>query len=340
MDDENTISRLEPRPNLTPDQWAALPRHERIRLRQLKLAHRRAEAIAASQDGETPVEEPSASRPPPADTPFRDSHNRPLYLENLYFGASCFLMLSGPSALSNDLTELRRRGIYTIAVNNAATIIRPNSWIFVDPPEKFHSAIWLDPAVTKFVHNRFLEYRLREKIGDEFRKLDRPDGKPAHVRDMPGVVSIIRNADFRPNRWLRESSINWGNSKRSARRNNQPRDLNVMLAALKLAYVLGFRAVYLLGCDFLMTDDQPYSFTENKHASAVGSNNNKYRRITEMLQILKPYFEGAGFHVRNCNPRSGLTLFPFVSYTEAIQAASGHVPQDPLDTMNWYRKGN
>jgi hypothetical protein len=94
----------------------------------------------------------------------------------------------------------------------------------------------------------------------------------------------------------------------------------------------------LLGCDFQMQEHRPYAFAEDKHASAINCNNNKYRTLSMMLALLKPHFDAAGYRVFNCNPHSGLTVFPFVPYSEAIQKASGHVPQDPLDTINWYRK--
>lgn len=336
MPDENTPTppALPPLPVLTPDEWRRLSVRERQRLRELKIAHRRAAGQAAA-----PPEKICPGRRSDAETPFRDIHGRSLHLVDLYYGASCFFLLSGPSSLENDLSQLRRRGIYVLSANNSAAVFRPNGWIFVDPPEKFHSAIWLDPGVTKFVHHRFLHYRLREKLpGDRFEPLKLGNGQTAHVRDMPGVVSIMRNADFCPSRWLSEPSINWGNSKRSARRNHHPRDLNVMLCGLKLAYALGFRAVYLLGCDFKMSEERPYVFAEDKAVSAVQSNNSKYRTIATMLALLKPHFDAAGFHVFNCNLSSGLTVFPFVSFSEAIEAASGHVPQDPLDTVHWYRK--
>jgi hypothetical protein len=272
-------------------------------------------------------------------TPFRTIHGEPLHLENLYLGASCFIVLSGPSLRELDLSLLRRRGVFTFAVNNAATVVRPDAWTFVDPPEKFHNSIWADPAVLKFVNATRLDWKLREKVGGQLRPLRLNSGREAAARDMPGVVSTVRNAYFNPPRWLQEPSINWGNSKRSARKNGFPRDLNVMLAALKIVYALGFRAVYLLGCDFRMDSARPYAFDEEKHAGAINCNNSKYRTITEMLGLLKPHFDAAGYRVFNANPRSGLTVFPFTTYSEAIEAATGHVPQEPLDTIGWYSKG-
>jgi hypothetical protein len=161
--------------------------------------------------------------------------------------------------------------------------------------------------------------------------------KPLLVRDMPGVIGLHREADFNPSRWLSEPVINWGNSKKCANRNNWPNVLNVMFCALKIAYAIGFRVVYLLGCDFSMDISQPYAFGQTKNIEGVASNNNCYRMMNDiMLPALLPHFRDADYSVFNCNPNSGLTVFPHVPYTEAIAAASDHVPQGTLSADGWY----
>lgn len=341
-------------PELTSDQWHALPAGEKKRLRALKHAWRavkaqveNAEAIRSAADIATsPAGQPGSAGPLAyqiVGTPFRDPKTgRELPLVNAFFGASCFVILTGPSALQHDLSMLRRRGIFTFGVNNSPAIVRPNAWTCVDPVEKFHSAIWLDPHVAKFVNSRRLDSHLRKKEsgkeGSKFLPLKLNNGKTATPKDMPNVISTIRNANFRPAQWLGEPSINWGNAKKAARKNKLVRDLNVMLCVLKTAYALGFRAVYLIGCDFTMRPEQCYSFATSKTEGQAASNNAKYGRLAMMLAMLQPHFDAAGFHVFNCNPKSGLTIFPVCSYQEAIEAASGHVPQDPLDTMDWYLK--
>lgn len=44
------------------------------------------------------------------------------------------------------------------------------------------------------------------------------------------------------------------------------------------------------------------------------------------LGQLLPYFEREGYHVCNCTPGSGLKVFPYVSYDEAIEAATANIP--------------
>lgn len=322
---------LEPLPVLTSRQWRALPEEEKQRLRALKKAHRAAESSA----------KPKSSIDITRASPFCDHAGNPVRLDYLGNGGQCFIVLSGPSIRTLDLSLLSRRGVFTIAVNNAGTIVRPNAWIYVDTPDKFHESLWLDPAVLKFVHFRHLRRRmmLRHKLPNgEFETLQNATGRALTIADMPGVIGIDRNADFRPERWLEEPQINWGNGKNQAAVNGNLRCLNVMFAVLKLAYSLGFRVVYLLGCDFLMSFERPYAFGQDKEAAACISNNESYRTMNAMFRQLRPRFDAAGYRVFNCNPRSGLTVFPACRYEDAIEAATSHIPQDPIDASGWYYK--
>lgn len=364
-ENKSIMGELPPLPDLTSEQWFALPKSERARIRALKKLHDAAAAGAPGKRDRGSRVCPPAQEPNPAETPFRSREGKPTYLNTLGAGASCFIVLSGPSINELDLSKLRRRGIFTIAVNNAACLVRPNAWIYVDTPNKFHESIWMDPAVLKFVHWRHLndKWLLRHKIPDYVapagQVIEHKEAKEAHshgfeclqrrdpasgklvaasIADMPGVIGIVRNANFQADHWLSEPTINWGNSKNGSKENGRLRCLNVMFAVLKLAFALGFRSAYLLGCDFSMSSERPYAFKQEKHDGGCESNDNCYRTMNVMFGELLPHFEASGYQIRNCNLKSGLTVFPGCSYDEAIEAATGHIPQDPLDTREWYYK--
>lgn len=280
-------------------------------------------------------------REPNIDTPFRTRDGKHLPIDGMFAGSPLFLVLGGPSIRQLDLSLLNRRGVITMGVNNSPALFRTHLWTFVDPPHKFHDAIWRDPAIVKLVPVRLWRRPIRTKSANgEFSFIHRttPDGHRELFQcgDMPGVVGYERNAFFAPARWLVEPSINWGNSMRSHRANKHHRCLNTMFAALKLAYTLGFRIVYLLGCDFKMDAAEPYAFSQGGDSGKAASNNNGYAVMQEMFAELKPHFVRHGFSVFNCNPESGLTVFPHVPYMEAIKSATRHVPQSPLDTSHWY----
>lgn len=259
--------------------------------------------------------------------------NEPAPLSNLYAGASLFVILSGPSLKKTDLSLLRKRGIVTMGVNNSPAVFRPNLWIHGDPCYKFHYSIWRDPHVAKFMPARFFGQRLRIKNDDG--KFELTD---TLCKSMPNTFGYQRNAFFNPATFLQEDTVNWGNSKRSigVNGNNHPHVLNIMPATLKVAYILGFRKVYLVGCDFKMTHDaEPYAFDQKKHDGAVDSNNMAYVKLNHMFNLLLPGFRQAGFEICNCTPGSGLLAFPQLALTEAVAQATKGIP-DELDTRDWY----
>jgi hypothetical protein len=52
----------------------------------------------------------------------RDMH--PIWLGDVYKGASCFLIMNGPSLLENDLSLLNNPGFLTMGVNNGPKVFR------------------------------------------------------------------------------------------------------------------------------------------------------------------------------------------------------------------------
>lgn len=267
--------------------------------------------------------------------PFVDSVGQPVNITRLHRGADCFLLLCGPSLATLDLSLLRRRGAFIFAANNAASLVRPHAVTHADPPWRIHDSIWRDPAILKFTPHHHLEKPTRQKMpSGEFRF--NPDAQP---RTMPGVVGICRNQYFSPACWLTEPTINWGNGQTAASGNGHPYCKSVMFQALKIIWLLGFHRVFLLGCDFTMDETRPYGFNEQKTALEANTANRIYEKLAAMFRLLAPYFESVDFRIFNCNPESRLTVFPSMSYSEAIERATGTLEQEPLDCRGYYTLG-
>ena len=241
---------------------------------------------------------------------FKGQDGQPIPLNGIYKGASCFLIVSGPSLLNYDLRKLKRPGVLTFGVNNSPKVFRPNMWTSVDSPEKFMLSIWRDPTIMKFV----------------------PDGKPekhlfdnwtwkaseVKVKECPNVIYYPRNDTFHADTFLTEPNVNWGDRKENGGKRS------VMLAALRLIYELGCRRIFLLGCDFHMElGKQNYAWKQDRHRGSVNGNNKTYARNMERFAILRPIFEKAGLFVYNCNKDSALKVFPYVSYESAIAMTAG-----------------
>ncbi|MDF1813854.1 MAG: hypothetical protein P1V20_16755 [Verrucomicrobiales bacterium] len=234
---------------------------------------------------------------------FRDNGMN-LDLIDLYHGRSVFLILNGPSFANVDHGKLRQPGILTFGINNGAHLFRPDLWTCVDDPTRFVESIWDDPKIMKFVPLA----HFRKPVWDvEANLVSRKV-----VADFPNVAGFRRNEQFIASQWLREDTINWGNhGKRGGGR-------SVMLSALKICYLLGFRRVYLLGCDFRMSEDHRYWFPEERSGNAVSNNTKSYQIMRGYFTELLPFFGEAGFEVYNCTEGSQLDVFPFLPLDTAL----------------------
>lgn len=234
-----------------------------------------------------------------------------------YRGASAFLMAGGPSLKGLDLKPMENAWVMTL--NNAHSTFRGQANCSVDDPCRFNYSMWLDPTITKFVPMAQFEKPLwdnrRIQINGESRQSwDKAEKK---VGECPNVVGYRRNEKFHAPRWLYEDTINWGNHK------DYGGGRSVMLAAMRILFLLGFRRVYLLGVDFEMTPEKKYHFSQDRTAGSIRGNMSTYTKLQTWFTELQPYFLDEGFAVKNCNPRSKLTAFPFIKYTEALAEATG-----------------
>ena len=228
-------------------------------------------------------------------------------LADLYRGQTLFLVLNGASLKDFDWDKLRRPGICSMGINNGAHGFRPQFWTCVDDPTRFMPSIWQDPCIQKFVYQGHFDKPIWDTERDALSNLK--------VRDFPNVLGYRRNERFQASQWLHEDTFNWGNHQQYGG------GRSVMLVALRLAYLLGFRKVHLLGCDFQMDEQNRYWFNEDRTPSSIRNNTNSYRILTGYFEQLKPHFNQAGFQVFNANPDSQLKVFPFVTPDEALRSA-------------------
>jgi len=257
---------------------------------------------------------PSPFRPTPM---FFRENGSTVDLVDLYRseqGSSVFLILNGHSFDEGQRALLRNRpGVLTFGVNNGAHGFRTDFWTCVDDPTRFLRSIWEDGRIQKFVPMAHFEKRIwdRGDPGDEGTgSLSRE-----RVKHFPNVVGYRRNEAFQAEQWLHEDTVNWGNHK------SRGGGRSVMLVALRIAHLLGFRRVYLVGCDFEMSAEHRYWFPEDRSGAAIRNNQNSYRILAGYFDALKPEFEKAGLEVINCNPQSQLRTFPFADLAAAAASA-------------------
>lgn len=233
----------------------------------------------------------------------------PVDLVSIYSGTA-FLILNGPSLAT--IPKLHERlsapGVISMGVNNGGHHIRPQLWTCVDSPERFMASIWKDPKILKFVPMGSLGKNIP----------DHAAMAPSYltVSDCPAVLGYRRNEKFTASSFLSEPTINWGNH------SSLGGGRSVMLVAIKLLYLLGFRKIYLLGCDFNMVEERGYFFDEGRSKHAVSNNMATYRMLSERFSELAEVFRAAGLEVLNANPDSALESFPKVTFEQAFSDAA------------------
>lgn len=253
---------------------------------------------------------------------FREN-GQSLDLVDLYRGGSVFLLLNGPSTSLVDLSLLSVPGVFTYGVNNGAHLTRPNFWSCVDPPQRFMGSIWEDQTIQKIIPMSHFQKPIWDGLKDCLSE--------KRVADHSNVIGVRRNERFNARNWLRESTINWGNH------GTMGGGRSVMLLALKVCYLLGFRSVFLVGCDFRMTSEAGYFFDEERTKQAVTNNLNSYALMRGYFSQLLPYFEEAEFRVFNTTANSALEVFPYVDFVGAAQSAiSTLAPLVELPTRGMY----
>ncbi len=257
-------------------------------------------------------------------------------LNGLYKDQSAFFVGSGPSLQLEQYSQLYSRGIFTFAVNNvAARTFRPNFWCCADEPRSFHANIWNDPTITKFCPYEFVA----KKYFDETIK----PHITRRVRDAPNILFYNRGVDFKTTTYFTNmTQFDYGCPKSVKDDLGIRGGRSVMLVALKILFVLGFRTVYLVGCDFKMGHDdkrdgkgKTYAFSQYKHPGGVVTNNQAYKILSERFQGLLTVFDQANFKIFNCTPNSQLTVFPTLPLSEAIVQAKLGIDID-ANTQGYY----
>ena len=148
-------------------------------------------------------------------------------LEGMFGGArasACWLIGGGPSLERLPYEAIRDSCIPRMCINLAgARLMRPTFWTSYDPSVRFHRSVYLDPGVMKFLHRR--------------RAMDLVPETTFKVCDCPNTYFFERDAERGFAEFLAPMNggiVDWADS---------------MVQAIDILYRLGFRVIYLAGCE-------------------------------------------------------------------------------------------
>lgn len=251
------------------------------------------------------------------------------WLGDQFSGGSCVLVCGGPSVATMDLSRLQQRGVFVAAISEiAATHVRPHAWFSVDKCTTYHEAIWRDAQIMKFVARQLYDDGDNEKIPVKRGGQWEPG---TLARKMPNVWFYNRGDAWDFDSFLERPYAMWCTTIDGKDHIKK----SVMLVAIRLLHWLGFRNVYLIGCDFWMTREKQYAYPATKGDGAFRSNNKAYRAINETFVQLRPHFEASGFRVYNATPGGRLDAFERVTLDQAVDACLATFPKE-IDVAGLY----
>jgi hypothetical protein len=253
-----------------------------------------------------------------------NSSKKEIDLENIYKGSSIFLILGGPSFIPEVIEQPKRfkmlcdPGIITMGVNNSSKIFRPNLWVCGDYPSRFLKSVFMDPKIMKFTHERNFDKKL---LNSKIRACD-----------CPNIYFLKVFYNFEIETYLDEKGFSFGQCQNNGGRRS------TMMLVIKLLYYLGFKYVYLLGCDFHMEAEKMYSFEEHSSENHAQANNRLYNTLGIRFKLLKNEFKKHDFHVYNCTEDTQLDAFEKLSFEDAyIQALKDFPDVENESTLNLYK---
>lgn len=257
-------------------------------------------------------------------------------MHNVLARRPAFLICCGPSLNQMDLSLLNQRGIVTMGINNSPAVFKPNYWICGDTPRRFIEQIWKDSTITKFVphgrRNMFL--RVRDADGNL-------EDSAFRIYQMPNTYFFNRGEWFAAKYFLDDVDFPWGTDNKTSDAYGIRGFKSTMLLALKMLWYLGAGTVYLLSCDFKMQNGaQNYAFKQHRTPEEVQLNTEVFNALNKRLKELQPHFARAGFNVVNCTPDSGLKVFPYMDYAEAVAGAAAECNGKPITTEGMYEEPN
>jgi hypothetical protein len=177
-----------------------------------------------------------------------DKTRQPLELRNHFGGtgkSACWLIGGGPSLLELPMEQIAASPLPKMTTNLAGCgFLRPTFWTSYDPSVRFQRSVYLDPSVMKFVHPR--------------RAMDLVPETTGKVCDCPNLCFFDPDpergfADFLSP--THSGIVDWNDT---------------LVQAIDILYRLGFRRIYLAGCEMIVFPSEKWIAAAARRGVAYG----------------------------------------------------------------------
>jgi len=230
----------------------------------------------------------------------------PTDLYGIYEGESCFLTGGSPSLKDENLVQLNKPGINVMAMNNTASIVPCTMWIGCDKPPCYSARIIKNPRIMKF---GVISRRDYEVFGKKWKHF--PNTYFMATNDKYFTVSNFLN--------MHRDYVWWKNT---------------FYIAIQLLYRLGFKRIYLAGCQFKIDKDKQYAYDTKLEDGMIQWNQKTYNYCVTVMKQLKPCFEKHNLEIVSVTPESPLNdTYRYITLDEAVEETLEDFPEE-YDTKN------
>jgi len=230
---------------------------------------------------------------------YNRANNRiPMDLDNLYQGS--VILAGGSPVLLEDklnLSRLKTPGIMVASMNNTATVVPSDLWICGDKPKCYSPRILRDPKLTKFAMISRRNILAADYIDWKFI----PNTYFYGTTDQCTIENFLNN---------NRDYVWWKNT---------------FYIAIQILYRMGFRRIFLIGCQFKISAERHYAYDVKLDEGAVKWNKMTYNTVVNNMIKLKPTFERKGLEIISCTPDSPLNEhYP----TNTLEGAINEILED------------
>lgn len=223
-------------------------------------------------------------------------------LTGAYKDCPIFIIGGSPILHTLPLKKLQGSRLPTIALNNVVyTYPNPTMWLTADKPECYASHFFSRPDIIKFAYMNY-----RDDIVPA-------TGRP--FKDHPMMLFFTAVEAFSEECFFSDvPAFAWWKS--------------VFPIALQLAWRLGSRRVYLVGCSFTNQQTKPYAWDSKLTNFQAMWSQATYNEDIHRLKRLKPHFDEHEFQVFSCTPDSRANdILTTVNLADAIDYELMRMPR-------------
>lgn len=223
-------------------------------------------------------------------------------LKNLYLGKRCFIVATGPSLLKSDLELLKDE--ICLSMNSICKLYDKTSW----RPTFYGIQDRLVFNKLKDVAEKYVDLYKAYFITDEIFTLSSKD-----VISRNNIVRFPYNNDYH----FYDQQFNKFYSKFSDNAYGIVYDgYSITYSLLQIAVYMGFKEIYLLGCDCNYQKGSKNHIVESGHVDKYEYQNHD-KMMTGYIEA-KKYADAHGIKIINCTRGGMLEVFPRIALEDVL----------------------